>query len=125
MTVVSFRDLLVWQRSIELAEEIYKLTSSFPRAEMYGMTSQLRRAAVSISANLAEGNGRGSRRDYSRFVAIALGSAREVDSLLELTFRIGLLSRDSAARCLALLDETCRMLNGLRNSLLRQQSEAV
>ncbi|UNM07977.1 MAG: four helix bundle protein [Planctomycetales bacterium] len=117
MSAVSFRDLRVWNRAMDLAESIYRLTIAFPRSEQYGLVSQLRRASVSISANIAEGNGRGSRADYSRFVSIALGSAREVDSLLQLSIRVGLTKAESARESIQILEETCRMLNRLRQSL--------
>ena len=78
----SHRDLQVWQRSIQLSIATYKLTASFPKEEIYGLTSQLRRASVSVPSNIAEGYGRGSRRDYKQFLCIARGSNLEVQTQL-------------------------------------------
>ncbi|MCB1219380.1 MAG: four helix bundle protein [Planctomycetales bacterium] len=114
------RKLKTWQKGMALAKSIYSLTSQFPKSEQYGMTSQMRRAAVSIPANLAEGNGRSSRRDYARFVAIAFGSARELDTLLELSIELGLANREEAQSSAALLDEICRMLYRLHHNLTKE-----
>ena len=86
-----FRQLLVWQKSHQLAVEIYKITTSFPKHEMYGVTSQIRRAAASIPANIAEGCGRGSDSDLARFIQIAMGSASELEYHLLLSKDIGYL----------------------------------
>jgi four helix bundle protein len=85
----SYRDLIVWQRSFELSIGIYKLTRDFPADELYGLSSQLRRASVSIPSNLAEGYGRGSRRDYRNFVAIARGSVLELQTQLAIAKELG------------------------------------
>lgn len=81
-TVKSYRDLLVWQRSIQLSVAVYRLTGEFPREELYGLTSQLRRAAVSVASNIAEGYGRGSKGEYTNFLGIARGSVLEVQTQL-------------------------------------------
>ncbi len=81
--VRSFRDLLVWQRSIQLAVSVYRFTRSFPREELYGLTSQMRRAAVSISSNIAEGHGRGSTGENRQFLGMARGSNCELQSQIE------------------------------------------
>jgi len=78
----SFQDLLVWQRAIELTTDIYRLTESFPKSEMYGLTSQIRRAAVSIASNIAEGCGRGSKREFRQFLIVARGSNCELQTQL-------------------------------------------
>ena len=78
----SFKDLLIWQRSVVFAKEIYKLTARLPRDEQYGLASQLRRAAVSIPSNIAEGSKRGTRKDFRQFLHIASGSAAEVETQL-------------------------------------------
>src|ERR1035441_8552208 len=85
----SYRDLKIWQRSIDLAENIYRLTSVFPSSEIYGLTSQMRRAAVSIASNIAEGWGRHSRKDYSRYVDMAGGSNDELRTRLVIAERLG------------------------------------
>ncbi|MCB1188429.1 four helix bundle protein [bacterium] len=114
---VRFRDLEVWQLAIVLAKHVYSITAGFPSSEKYGLVSQLRRAVVSISANIAEGHARGTRRDYCHFVSIALGSAREVDSLLALSVELGLVGNDKTAKTLQLLDRICGMLFSLRAQL--------
>ncbi len=88
--VRSYRDLQVWQRSMELTVLIYKLTASFPREEVYGLTSQLRRCAVSIPSNIAEGQGRLNTREFKQFLGIARGSNCELQTQLEITRRLGL-----------------------------------
>jgi four helix bundle protein len=81
-TVKSFKDLIVWQRSIDLTMEIYRLTRGFPREEMFGLTSQLRRAAISIASNIAEGQSRGTTGEFIQFLGIARGSNAEIDTQL-------------------------------------------
>ena len=115
--IVTFKDLDVWNESIRLAKMVYSITSSFPKSEQFGLVSQLRRAVVSISANIAEGHGRGTRRDYNRFVTIALGSAREVDSLLTLSIELAFTDRNKVEPCMHLLNRICGMLYSLRNRL--------
>lgn len=86
----SFRDLQIWQRSMEMTLLIYRLTQSFPREELYGITSQLRRASVSIPANIAEGQGRLNKKEFIQFLGIARGSNCEVQTLLEVAHGLGL-----------------------------------
>lgn len=81
-TLHSYKDLIVWQKAIKLAVMIYQITSSFPKEEVYGLTSQLRRAAVSIPSNIAEGRHRGSRKDFLQFLRIAYASGAEVETQL-------------------------------------------
>ena len=90
MPIQSYQELEVWQRGMELAEKIYLLTKAFPVQEQYGMTSQMRRAAVSIPANIAEGWGRTGTKEFQRFLQIALGSLRELETHLILSQRVGL-----------------------------------
>jgi four helix bundle protein len=89
-TVKSFRDLLVWQRSMELTVEIYRLTHGFPKEEVFGLTSQLRRASVSIPSNIAEGQGRQNTREFRQFLSIARGSNCELQTQLEIARLLGL-----------------------------------
>lgn len=79
---MGYKDLAVWQKSINFTVEIYKLTQTFPKEELYGLTSQIRRAAVSIPSNIAEGNERNSHKEFNQFLHIALGSAAELDTQL-------------------------------------------
>ena len=108
--MASYRELKVWQRAIELSVAIYKLTAEFPKEEVYGLTSQLRRAAVSIASNVAEGYGRGSKGEFRQFIGVARGSVLEVQTQLviakELAF--GKAIQIDAAENLA--DETGKML---------------
>ena len=97
MTEPGFRELRVWQGGVELAEAIYRLTASFPRHETYGLSSQIQRAAVSVPANVAEGQCRDHLPEYIRFVSIARGSLAEVDTHLELAVRLTYVSRGDAA----------------------------
>jgi four helix bundle protein len=86
--VKSFRDLDVWRLAVELAETVYRVTARFPKAELFGLTSQMRRAAVSIPSNIAEGRARDSTREFLHFLAISRGSLAELDTQLELAIRL-------------------------------------
>jgi four helix bundle protein len=90
LAVKSFRDLVVWQRSIQLAVAVYKFSGGFPREEMYGLTSQMRRATVSVSSNIAEGHGRGSTGEYRQFLGMARGSNCELQTQLEIARALGM-----------------------------------
>ena len=109
-----YRDLIVWQKAMELVTSVYEATSAFPRHELYGLTGQIRRAAVSVPSNLAEGHGRASRREFHQFISQARGSLMEVETQLEITRNLGYLSSADAAELLAKASRVGRMLNGLR-----------
>ena len=111
----SYRDLRVWQRAMDIAEATYRLTSDFPRAEQFGLTSQARRAAVSVAANIAEGYGRATRPVYMNFVRIAQGSLKELETHLILAERVNCCPPGSVATILADADELGRMLRSLLN----------
>jgi four helix bundle protein len=115
----SHHELIVWQRALELIEEVYQLTEGLPRKETYGISAQMRKAAVSIAANIAEGHGRRASRDYARFVSIANGSLREVQTYAEICVRLRYLSREEFTRTTDLGDQVGKMLTGLREALLR------
>lgn len=117
MSISTYKDLRVWQHSIKLVVAIYILTREFPSEEKYGLTSQLRRASVSSAANIAEGHGRASRRDYARFVSMAIGSAREVETLLLISINVGCSARESTVDSEELVDAVSRMLCKLHASL--------
>jgi hypothetical protein len=106
----SYRDLKVWQNSMALVEGCYRLTQGFPKEEIYGLSSQLRRAAVSIPANIAEGYGRGSRPTYLHFLKIAQGSLKELETHLLLSHRLGLTSTLLSEPLLDQCDQLGRML---------------
>jgi four helix bundle protein len=114
-----FRDLEVWKKSMELTETVYRPSSGFPSHEQFGLTSQVRRAAVSVASCIAEGHARFSRRDFARFVSMAMGSLAEVETQILLAQRLGYVGQD-AEQPLAAASEIGKMLNGLRRSLNRE-----
>ena len=111
------RDLIVWQRAIELVLETYRLTESFPKREIYGLAAQMRSAAVSIPANIAEGRGRYTRAEYIRFITIAIGSLRELETYGELCTRLAYSTTDRMENFTNLAGETGAMLVGLCKAL--------
>ena len=113
----SYRDLDVWKLSIDFVKEVYQLTSGFPKIETYGLTSQIRKAAVSIPANIAEGQGRNSSKEFRQFLAIAIGSLAEVETELIIAKEINYLGPDKLDFRLAKLDRIRKMLKALSNSL--------
>jgi four helix bundle protein len=113
----NYRELIVWQKSMALAKFCYELTKTFPRDELFGMTGQIRRAATSIPANIAEGNARAHLKEYLNHLSIARGSLAELETHLILSNEVKLLKKDDLAKCLILADEISRMLLGLRRSL--------
>lgn len=117
----SFRDLIVWQRAMDVADGVYRLTSGYPREELFGLTSQTRRAAVSIAANIAEGHGRGTRAAYAGFLRIARGSLRELETHLLLAKRLGMADSNRVDAFLIDLDEIGRMLHTLIARLRDQE----
>jgi four helix bundle protein len=116
------RQLKVWQHAMDLAEMVHGRTSTFPREELYGLVSQMRRCAVSIPSNIAEGYGRGGK-EYARFVAIAYGSLLELETQAELARRFRYLDEHAADELGARASEIGKMLNGLRKSLGRSVPE--
>ncbi|MFZ5669740.1 MAG: four helix bundle protein [Pseudomonadota bacterium] len=113
----SYRDLVVWQRAMELAESAYGLSRLMPQSERYGLTSQLLRAAVSIPANIAEGRSRTGRREFARFLSIACGSLAETETLLEIAARTGLVGQQLVEPIQKRASEVGRMLTALRRRL--------
>jgi four helix bundle protein len=120
MAAKTYQDLIAWQRAMNMVEGIYRATRNFPRDEMYGLTSQIRRAAVSIPSNIAEGQGRGVGNDFGRFLRVAQGSLQEMETQLLLALRLQYLSKEDASPLLALTDEGGRLLRGLCHSITRQ-----
>ncbi len=113
----SFRELTVWQRAMELTVAIYRLTQTFPREEQYGLTSQIRRAAVSIPSNIAEGQGRTSAGEFRQFLGIARGSTCEVETQLEIARALSFGNPAQIDEADALANEVRKMLFGLLDSL--------
>ena len=114
----NFEKLDVWQKAIDFADLIYNETRAFPVEERFGLTNQLRRAAVSVSSNIAEGSSRSSKTDFARFTDIAAGSVFEVVSQAFVVRRQNFVSEDQFRRIYAAAEELSRMLSGLRKSLL-------
>ena len=115
--VQSYRDLTVWQRAMDLAKSCYLLTRDFPREEIYGMTSQIRRVAVSIPSNVAEGYGRGHRAEYLQHLYIAQGSLKELETQLILAGDVGVAAPDSTAPLLTQCEGVGRLLTALIRAL--------
>jgi len=115
--VGSYRDLLVWQKAMDLVVACYELARAFPASETYGLKSQLQRAAVSVPANIAEGHGRGSTKSFINFLWIANGSLTELETHILIAERLGYVSSDESARLILAAQEIGRMLVGLRRSL--------
>jgi four helix bundle protein len=117
MAVQSYRELEVWQVAMELAVKCYEETRAFPREEIFGMTAQIRRAAASVPANIAEGQGRQHTKEFLHHLSIARGSLMEMETHVILIQRVGLLSDKSMAELLQLSERISRMLTALRKAL--------
>jgi len=113
----SFQDLEVWKLSIDLARKVYNLTSKFPASENFGLTNQMRRAAVSIPSNIAEGQGRDSAKEFKQFPAISLGSIAELETQLIIAKEIKYLTQEDLNPFLATLDRTGKMIKGLSKGI--------
>ncbi len=119
----NYRDLIAWQRAMELVDLVYQLTSRFPRDELFGLTSQLKRASISIASNIAEGQGRVLPRDFRRFLRIAYGSLREVETQILIGQRQHFLGESDVHAVLDKTSEIGRLINGLLRSLERKLTE--
>lgn len=117
MTVRDYSDLVAWQRAMDLVEGVYRITKRFPKEELYGLTCQVRRAAVSVPSNIAEGQGRQTTVDFLHFLAIAHGSLNELATQLVLAWRLNYLADPDKAQLLASVAEVARLLSGLQRSL--------
>jgi four helix bundle protein len=115
--IASFRDLVVWQKSMTLAEDAYALAASLPRRDQFELASQMRRSAASVPANIAEGHNGRSRREYANHIAIALGSLAELESHVELAVRLRLAEPAAASPLLQRAGEVNRMLHALARGL--------
>lgn len=119
--IQSYRDLLVWQQAMDLAVLCYSLTRSFPQDELFGLTSQIRRASASVAANIAEGHGRENSGSFVQFLRIAQGSLKETETHLLLSERVGILSAEKLAPAMKRCDEIGRMLRSLIRTLQERQ----
>jgi four helix bundle protein len=115
--VESYRDLMVWQRSVQLTVAIYQLTAEFPKSELFGLTNQMRRAGVSIASNIAEGYGRNSTGEYKQFLGIARGSNLELQTQIVISQALGFGSPDLLRNGESLSIEVAKMLNSLLRKL--------
>ena len=117
MSVASYRDLIAWQKAMDVVTEVYRLTESFPSREQFGLTNQARRAAVSVPSNIAEGQGRNTTKDYIHFLRISRGSLQELETQLMIGQRLGFADAAVTDTLLAKTTEVSRIISGLINSL--------
>jgi len=125
MQVKHYQQLIAWQKAIVLVTDVYSLTATFPRDEIYGLTSQLRRAAVSIPSNIAEGQGRATKGEFIQFLCHARGSLFEVETQLEIGRNLGYIATEQQTPLASELSELGRILNGLITSLQQKQSHQL
>jgi four helix bundle protein len=123
MDITSYRDLKIWQAAIDLAENVYSLSRDFPKAEVYGLTAQMRRAAVSIAANIAEGHGRETTGAFIQFLRVAQGSVKELETHLIIARRLDISPSNESDTLLAQCDELGRMVRSLIRSLQDKQRD--
>lgn len=114
---MKYSELIVWQKAMDLVTEIYKITATFPGEERFGLSSQARRAAVSIPSNIAEGHGRKSTVAYINYLSIAFGSLMELETQIQIATRLNFVGEEKAASLLMKTDEIGKMLTGLKKSL--------
>ncbi|HSQ23438.1 MAG TPA: four helix bundle protein [Pyrinomonadaceae bacterium] len=119
MKVKNYQELIAWQRAMDLVEDVYRASRDFPREEIYALTSQIRRAAVSVPSNIAEGQGRRSTSDFLRHLSIAYGSLREVETQILISRRLKYISQAKLDEVMSRAGEVGRLLNGLMASLTR------
>ena len=110
-TVKDYRDLIVWQKAMDLVVTVYRATTAFPKEEIYGLTSQLRRAAVSIPSNIAEGNGRNTTRDYLNFLGMAYGSVKEVETQVLIAERLRYINLSRSDELVKMTGEIARLIS--------------
>ena len=115
--IKSFRDLEIWKRSISLAKKIYQISEAFPKTELYGLTTQLRHAAISIPSNIAEGHTRRHTKEFRQFLHVALGSLAEVETLLVLAIELKFIQQESAVPLQKEIEELSKMTNALLSKL--------
>jgi len=115
----SFRDLLAWQKAMALVVDVYRVTEAFPQREIYGLTNQVRRAAVSVPSNIAEGKGRLSKKEFVQFLSKARGSLLEAQTQLEIAFNLGFLAKSDFDKLEESASEAGRLINGLITKVRR------
>ena len=114
----NYRKLKVWQKAMDLAKECYRITENFPSRELYGLSAQVRKSAVSIPSNIAEGSARRHRKEFLRFLSIAQGSLAELETQIMLAQRLGYIDEESLAGFLGKTEEIGKMISGLRKALI-------
>ena len=124
MTVKSFRDLRVWQAAVDVVESVYRLTQGFPKQEAYGLTSQIRRAAISIPSNIAEGHTREHNKEFLHHLSVAQASLAELETQLEIAKRLEYITSEELSQVLQQLSSVGRQLYALRNSLLSKHADS-
>jgi four helix bundle protein len=117
MSVRTYRELVVWQKAMDTVELVYRISEQFPKVEIYGLTSQMRRAAISVPSNIAEGQGRKSTKDFLKHLSIAYGSLLELETQIQIAERLSYLNQSDCKLVLEATGEVGRLLNGLMNSL--------
>jgi four helix bundle protein len=117
MPALNYRELIAWQRAMSLVKEVYRLSSTWPANEIYGLTSQIRRAAISVPSNIAEGQGRGPGREFIHHLNIAYGSPMELETQALIAIDLGYQSREAVQALLLLSGEVGRLINGLSSSI--------
>ena len=121
MSITNYRDLLVWQKAMDLVESSYRMTRSFPKEESFGLAAQLRRAAVSVPANIAEGQGRHTTKEFLRFLSIASGSLKELETHMLIAERLCYVSHTVASEGISAAAEVGRLTNGSIRSLRKKE----
>jgi four helix bundle protein len=117
MSVRTYRELVVWQKAMDTIELVYRISEQFPKVEIYGLTSQMRRAAISVPSNIAEGQGRKSTKDFLKHLSIAYGSLLELETQIQIAARLNYVGQDDCQHVFEATGEVGRLLNGLMNSL--------
>lgn len=123
MKIQDYKDLKVWQKGIGIVDKVYSITASFPKDELYALTSQMRRAAISIPSNIAEGFARKHTREYRQFLSISLGSCAEVDTQLIIAHRRNYIKKEKLDELSEAIDHEARMLSTLINKLVQASSD--
>jgi four helix bundle protein len=118
-----YRELNVWQKAMELVDDVYRVTATFPKSEIYGLTSQIRRSAVSIPSNIAEGAARKTTKDFLRFLSITLGSLAELETQIMIAQRQGFISESDIFLQSRKMSDIGKMLNGLQKSLANKLAD--
>jgi four helix bundle protein len=117
--IKSFRDLIIWQRGIHLVKEVYKETQIFPKQELYGLTSQIRRSAISIPSNVSEGHIRQHRAEFRQFLSMALGSLAELETQMIIARELNYISNEKSENLIAQMDSLGKMIRGLMKKLAK------